>query len=138
LPDSVGKLGRALRVLDVLLDQLPAVGAERRIDKFDRSNAIQLYGLLFLPHTVERADHVLLPPDHVERRQLPQPRCSALGVLQGIGRVFGLRGQESEHRFHGYRLSASGRPIARAARAVHRRADLERRRASGGWLNGCL
>jgi hypothetical protein len=58
---------------------------------------------------------VLLPPDHIERRQLPQPRRGALGVLQGISRLLGLRGQESEHRFLGYRRSASGCPIGRAA-----------------------
>ena len=89
MPDSVGELGRALRVLDVLLDQLPAVCAERRIDEFDGSDAIQIDSVLALPHAVECADHVLLPSDHVERRQLPQPCGSALGVLQGIGRVFG-------------------------------------------------
>ena len=100
LPDALGELGRALDILDVLLDQLPAIGPKRRIDEFDGGDAIQIEGALPLAHRLEHADDVLLPPDHVERRQLAQPRRRALCALQRIGRVLGLRGQKSEHRFH--------------------------------------
>ena len=42
LPDAIGELGRALDVLDVLLDQLAAIGAERGVDELDGVDAVQV------------------------------------------------------------------------------------------------
>jgi len=72
-----------------------------------------------LAHGVEDGNDLLLPADHVERRQLAQPHRRYLGVLQRIGQIFRLRCQKSEHRFHRCCLSAVGVPLARAGNRGH-------------------
>ena len=91
LPDSIRQLGRALGIFDVLLDQLAPVGAQRRIDKLDGVDAVQIRGALHLAHGVETGDDLLLPADHVQRWKLTQPCSRCLGVLQWVGQIFRLR-----------------------------------------------
>jgi len=92
LPDALGELGRAFGVLDVLLDQLAAIGAERSIDEFDRGDAVHVERMLAVADAIEGTDDVLLPPYHVECRKFAQPSGGGLRVLQRISRVPGLRG----------------------------------------------
>ena len=66
-------LGARVVVLDVLLDQLAAVGAERGVEELDRLHARGIDRPARLAHRVERAHHVLLAADDVERGQLAQP-----------------------------------------------------------------
>ena len=99
LPDAVGELWRSFGVFHVLLDQLAPVGTQSGINELDGAHAVQVHAQLAVAHGVERADHVLLPADHVERGQFPQPRCRALRALQRICGI-GLRSKEAEHCFH--------------------------------------
>ena len=99
LPDAVGELWRSFGVFHVLLDQLAPVGTQSGIDELDGAHAVQVHAQLAVAHGIERADHVLLPADHVERRQFPQPRCRALRALQRICGI-GLRSKEAVHCFH--------------------------------------
>jgi hypothetical protein len=134
---SIGELGRAFGVLDVLLDELATVGAQRRVDELDRSHAVEIHRELGLAHGIERLDDVLLAADHVERRQLPQPRRGALRALQRVGRV-GLRGKKSEHCFHGPGLPTLGRRFARLGGATHGRVDTAHGCADAAWPNRSL
>ena len=92
LPDPLSQLRRAFDILDVLLDQLTAIGAKRRIEELDRADAIQVDRALQSAQRVERLDHMLLPSDHVERRQLTQPCAGRLRALQRIADVLALQG----------------------------------------------
>ena len=76
LPDALGKLGRGVVVLDVLLDELAAVGAERGVEVLHGLRARRVHGPARLAHRVERAHDVLLAADDIQRRQLPQPRAT--------------------------------------------------------------
>jgi hypothetical protein len=69
-PQALGELRRGLDVLDVLLGELAAVRAERRIEELDGGDAVQVGTLARALHPVEGAHHVLLAADHVERGQL--------------------------------------------------------------------
>ncbi|MGH8852570.1 MAG: hypothetical protein ACREYD_16405 [Casimicrobiaceae bacterium] len=123
LPDATGELGRVLDVLDVLLDQLPPIGAQRGVDEFDGGDAAQVDRPRRPAQGLEGADHVLLPPDDVERGQLPQPRRRRFGALQRIARVLAQRSQKSKHRFHRTKLEALALTgvllVARAGRLAH-------------------
>jgi hypothetical protein len=80
-----------------LLDELPAIRTQRGVEELDRGDAIQVGGLARLPHAIERAHHVLLAPDHVERGQLTQPPGRRFRRQQRVGMVPRLLGQKSEH-----------------------------------------
>src|SRR5204862_4836626 len=60
LPAAVGDAGGAVEIFGVLLDELPAIGAQRGIEKLDRGDAIVVYGSRRLPHAVEYAHHLVL------------------------------------------------------------------------------
>ena len=85
---------RGVDVLDVLLDQLPAVRAQRGIEELDRGDAVEVDVPARLAHPVERSHHVLLAPDHVERRQLAQPAGRRFRRQERIGMIPCLLGQE--------------------------------------------
>ena len=97
LPDALGELGRAVVVLDVLLDELAAVGAERGVEELDRLHAREVDRPARLAHRVEGAHHVLLATDDIERRQLAQPAGHGLRRGQRIGDFLGSGCQKSEH-----------------------------------------
>jgi hypothetical protein len=120
LPQPVGELRPRLGVLDVLLDELAAVGAERGVEELDRLYTHRVDRTARLAHHLERAHHVLLAPDHVERGQLPQPLRHRLRVGERVGR-FLARGQEFEHARRCVQGCATeGATTVRSARAERR------------------
>ena len=97
LPDALGELGGGVVVLDVLLDELAAIGAQRGVEEFERLHAPEIDRLARLAHRVERAHHVLLAADDVERRQLAQPARDGLRGQQRVRDFLGAGCQKAEH-----------------------------------------
>ena len=125
LPDAHRELRAGVDVLDVLLGELAAVGAERGIEELDRARAPEIDRRARLAHRLERAHHVLLAPDHVERRQLAQPGRRGFRRHQRIGDFLARGCEETEH----------SEPVAsalRAARGMRVRACAAARRR-GNW-----
>ena len=66
LPDPLRHLRLRFEALDVLLEQLAAIGAERRIDVLQCMGAGEVDWTPRLPHPLERPEHELLARDDIE------------------------------------------------------------------------
>ena len=80
LPEAVGESGRAAQVLEVPLDQAPAVDLERGVEEQDRGDPVEVVRRARVPQAGECLDDVRLPADDVERRQAAEPLRRRPGV----------------------------------------------------------
>ena len=97
LPSAVGHAGRAVDVLDVLLDELAAVGAERGIEELDGRDTVEVGRAARLAHAVEHPHDMMLAGDDVLGRQVTQPRRHGPRGYERVGVVLGRGSQESKH-----------------------------------------
>jgi hypothetical protein len=107
LPPAVGDSRRAVEVLDVLLHELAAIRAQRRVQELNGGDTVVVHRARRLPHAVEDPHDLVLSCDDVLGRQVPQPGRDGTSRNQRIGVVLGRGGQESKHvRSSGFAVAA--------------------------------
>lgn len=97
LPDAIRELRAGGVVLDVLLDELAPIGAERRVEILHGVGARGIDRTSRLPHGIERTHHVLLTADDIERGQLPQPSGRDARRYERIRELASAGCQKPEH-----------------------------------------
>jgi hypothetical protein len=68
VPDTLGKRSRTGAMVGVLHLQLASIGPKRRIQPFDRRNALEIDPLAGPTHCVEGPNQLLLTADNIVRR----------------------------------------------------------------------